>query len=208
MTIVSRYSQCVEDVMGVREASRLYNLPYETLRRRTTHIVSLECTPGPSTVLTHDEKEQLVSYLIEMSDMGFGLSRDDVMNCRIIRRKHPFTNGSAGQLWMDGFRSRHPSLTLRSAQSLSHSRAACANPYIIQDYFAKLGALYARLNIISRPMQIFNMDETGISVVHKPGQVFSEIGRRNVSAITSAEKGKTHTILTCVSASGFLCHHT
>ena len=42
-------------------------------------------------------------------------------------------------------------------------------------------------------MQIFNMDETGISIVHKPGRVFSEIGRRNVWAITSI----------CVSASGF-----
>ena len=98
--------KCVEDGMGVREASRLYNLPYETLRRRTTHVVSLECTPGPSTVLTHDEEEQLVSYLIKMSDMGFGLSRDDVMITafRIAEssgRKHPFSNGSAGRSWID-----------------------------------------------------------------------------------------------------------
>ena len=47
------------------------------------------------------------------------------------------------------------------------------------------------------------MDETGINIVHKPGRVFSEIGSRNVWVITSAEKGKTHTILICVSASGF-----
>ena len=82
----------------------------------------------------------------------------------------------------DLFRSCHPNLTLQSAQSLSHSRAACANPCIIQDYFTKLGALYARLNIISKPMQIFNMGETGISIVHKPGRVFLEIGRRKVWA--------------------------
>ena len=48
------------------------------------------------------------------------------------------------------------------------------------------------------------MDETGLSIVHKPGRVISELGRRNVWAITSAEKGKTHTVLTCVSASGFV----
>ena len=49
-------------------------------------------------------------------------------------------------------------------------------------------------------MLIFNVDETGISVVHKPGKVVGKLGRRNVYSITSAERGKTHTILACVSA--------
>ena len=50
-------------------------------------------------------------------------------------------------------------------------------------------------------MFIYNCDKTGISVVHKPGR---ELGRRNVYAITSAEQGKTHTALSCVSASGYV----
>ena len=31
-----------ENGMGVREASRLYNIPYESLRRRVNHSVALE----------------------------------------------------------------------------------------------------------------------------------------------------------------------
>ena len=72
----------------------------------------------------------------------------------------------------------------------------------INDFFGKLGAIYGRLNLISKPMQIYNRDETGVSVVHKPGKVVAEMGRHKVYAVTSAEKGKTHTILTCASASG------
>ena len=53
-------------------------------------------------------------------------------------------------------------------------------------------------------MQIFNADETGVSVVHKPGKVIAQLGRHNVYSITSAERGKTHTILSCVSASGYV----
>ena len=63
--------------------------------------------------------------------------------------------------------------------------------------------MYGKLNIISKPMQIYNCYETGVSVVHKPGKVVAELGRRNVYAITSAERGKTHTVLSCVSASGY-----
>ena len=48
------------------------------------------------------------------------------------------------------------------------------------------------------------MDETRISVVHKPGKVVSQLGRHNVYSITSAERGKMHTILACVSASGYI----
>ena len=198
----------IEDGMGIREASRLYNLPYETLRRRANYTVSVDCRSGPPTVLTEDEESQLASYLVKMADMGFGLSRDDVMLTafRIAEksgRTHPFVKGSAGRSWFDGFKLRHPNLTLRSAQSLSHSRATSANDEIMRDYFAKLASVCARHNILSKPMQIYNMDETGISIVHKPSRVIAEYGRRNVWAVISAEKGKTHTVLACASAAGY-----
>ena len=42
-----------------------------------------------------------------------------------------------------------------------------ANADTVNDFFGKLGAIYGRLNLISKPMQLFNCDEMGISVVHK-----------------------------------------
>jgi len=53
-------------------------------------------------------------------------------------------------------------------------------------------------------MQIFNVDETGIFIVHKVGKVITQIGHKNVWSTTSGEKGKIHTIVTCVSASGYV----
>ena len=35
---------------------------------------------------------------------------------------------------------------------------------IIQDFFGKLGAVYARLNILAKPLHIFNVDETSRGV--------------------------------------------
>ena len=201
--------QDVKGGMSVREACKLYNLPYETLRRRVTEKVDLECRSGPPTVLTAEEESELASYCVKMADMGFGLSRADVMVVafKIIEasgRKHPFTDGTAGRAWFDGFKSRHPRLTLRSTQQLSRARALSANSEIISDFFGKLAAVCAKLNLLNKPMNIFNMDETGVTIVHKGGKVVTEMGRKNVWSITSGEKGKTHTILACVSASGFV----
>ena len=53
-------------------------------------------------------------------------------------------------------------------------------------------------------MQIFNNDETGVTTVFKPGKVLAELGRKNVYSVSAAERGKTHTILSCVSACGFV----
>ena len=77
------------------------------------------------------------------------------------------------------------------------------SPEIIQDFFLPNLEQHARLNILSKLMLICNVNETGVSIVHKPGKAVAKMGRRNVWSITSAEKGKTHT-MSCASASGFV----
>ena len=51
-------------------------------------------------------------------------------------------------------------------------------------------------------MQVYNVDKTGVSIVHKQGKVLAQLGQHHVYSITSAEKGKTHTIMLCVSGAG------
>ena len=43
-----------------------------------------------------------------------------------------------------------------------------------------------------------------MSIVHRQGKVLAQLGQRHVYAITSAEKGRTHTVLLCISASGMV----
>ena len=199
--------ESVKGGKGLREASRLYNVPVESLRRRVTGMVEMDCRPGPATVLTKSEEDEIVQYLIQMADMGYGMTREAVMHVVYLyvekcKRSHPFKNEKAGRWWFQGFKARHPNLTVRMPQALSHCRALCSNKETISDFFGKLGALYGKLNLMSKPMQVYNADETGVTIVHKPSKVVAELGRRNVYCVTSAERGKTHTVLSCVSASG------
>ena len=82
-------------------------------------------------------------------------------------RKHPFKDGAAGCAWFDGFKKRHPKLICAPHNCfLMHGDLGSANPEILSDYLAKLWAVRAKLNLLSKPIQTYNM---GITVVHKPG---------------------------------------
>ena len=167
---------------GLREASRMHNVPVETLRRRVTGSVAMGCKPGPATILSDEEEDLLCEYIINIADMGYGLTREDVQRlaCKIAEktgRKHPFKDGKVGHGWFDDFKARHPKLSFRTPQSLLFARAVSANEYLVSDFFAKLGSSYGRLNLITKPMQVYNADETGVSIVHKMGKVLAHLGR-------------------------------
>ena len=139
---------------GLREASRMYNVPVETLRRRVTGAVEIECKPGPPTVLTKEEELKVYEYLVSMADMGYGLTRDVVMQLAYViaeksHRKHPFTGESAGRSWLDGFRRRHPRLTICTPQSLSYCRAISANEEVVVIYLEKW--VHCTVNLIYSP---------------------------------------------------------
>jgi len=125
---------------GLREAAVKFNVPLSTLHRRVHGVVDINCRPGPPPVLSTMVEERLASYVVHMSDMGFGLSRQDVM-CLAFQLadrsgiEHPFKDGTAGRKWFDGFLQRHATLSLRSPEPLSFARAKAANPQILEDFF-------------------------------------------------------------------------
>ena len=125
-----------------------------------------------------------------MAEMGFGLGtcRDDVLRVgfRVAEksgRPHPWDpdSGVAGRSWFEGFMSRHPTLKLKAPQPLSHARAKNTDDEQIKDFFQKLGGIYACLNLLNKPMQIYNLDECGISTVHKPGRVITKLNHKSVN---------------------------
>ena len=52
---------------------------------------------------------------------------------------------------------------------------------------------------------IFNVDETELTVNQKPRKVIAKRGKKSVSVIKSVEKGKTITAVCCISAVGVYC---
>ena len=156
---------------GLREqAARLYNIPVEALRRHVNGSVEVGARPGPATILMDEEEDMLVKYLVEIADVGYGLTRKTVMELAFAivqkREKNPFRGGKAGRAWFEGFQRRHPQLFLQAPQPLSYCRAISSNQATVDDFLGELGSLYGRLNLITKPLLIYNCDETGISIVY------------------------------------------
>ena len=190
---------------SLRDSARKFNVPVTSLHRRVNGAVAMGSRPGPEPVLSSMEG-RLAGYLIEMGDMGFGLSRQEVMRLafQIAEEsgiKHPFKNCSAGRKWFDTFRSRQPNLTLHMPEAMSYARAKAVNPRRIEDFLAKLRAIYAHLNLFSKPIQVFNVDESGLNVAQHKGKVVAELKRKCIHRVVAAEKGKNHTVIACGSGS-------
>ena len=92
----------------------------------------------------------------------------------------------------------HPQLTLRAPEKLAYVHATVGNKEVIGAYFDLLEETLSKTGLLDKPGAIFNVDETGIPLDHKP---IAKKGARNVTAHTSGDKTSI-TVITCGSAAG------
>lgn len=117
---------------------------------------------GVHGVLTPEEEQEIVDYLVKMCDMGCGLSPSALKMKVYEITKHrltPFRDGIPGRGWMRWFRFRHPELTLRAAQGLESARARALCPENVQTLYKNLERLYSLHNY--PPERIWKCDESG-----------------------------------------------
>ena len=104
--------------------------------------------------------------------------------------------------WWNSFRKRHPQLTVRVASRLSYVRAVAHDPEIFQGYFDLLEETLSQNKLMNDPVRIFNCDESGFPLEHKPGKLIGMRGQKDLHTTTSGDKAQL-TVLACVSASGY-----
>ncbi|XP_065574282.1 uncharacterized protein LOC136036157 [Artemia franciscana] len=107
---------------------------------------------------------------------------------------------AAGEDWYRGFMARQSHLAVRAPEATSLGRATAFNRVTVGNFFEKLGEVYRRHRFTAQ--NIWNVDETGLSTVHKPGKIVAVKGQRQVGKVTSAERGQNVTMCVCVSAMG------
>lgn len=203
--------------MGYLKASRSFGVPQTTLERkvkekRTTNdqtkfqvVKSL----GPrTTTFTEDEEKQLVSYLKKMEERLFGLTVMDFRKLAYqwatkLGKQHRFSKEKemAGRDWVHLFLKRHSSLSIRRPENTSAARAMGFNRVAVNQFFDLLVDVIDKYKLTAE--QIWNCDETGVSIVPKTrSKIIAQKGRKQVGALTSAERGATVTVEICFNGVG------
>ena len=120
--------------------------------------------------------------------------------CKARNIRSPFRNGVPGKDWFYGLKRRHPGLVLKSPEALSDVRYRALNPTAVGRYFVELGQVLTTLNLHGFPSRVWNMDETGSQLEHKPSKVCAPKGSNVVGRSFSSKSSVS--VLVCVNATG------
>eukprot|EP00118_Oscarella_pearsei_P023799 m.289493 g.289493 ORF g.289493 m.289493 type:complete len:291 (+) comp40715_c2_seq20:875-1747(+) len=185
---------------SLRAAEQNWGVPRSTL---SDHIRRLDAPTmkDKRRYLTDHEEEQLVTFLINCAEIGYPRSRAQVIALAASIMK---CEGRCVQItdgWWRRFKARHPRLSLRKGESLSHVRLLATSRQVLDNYYEHLCSILVDSDIMTKPERIFNCDETGVSLEAATGRVIVEKGTAHPYLATSGDK-KQITVLASVSASG------
>lgn len=166
---------------------------------------------GAPSILTKHEEQIVVDWILKMSSAGFPVTKEQVIASvtEIVRkmgRPNRFKDGIPGRFWWEGFRKRHPQLSIRVPQNLTASRAAVTEAQLrkwfaeVRDFLEKEGCLDA----VADPMRVFNADESAFFLNPKGSHVVVGRGEKNVYSIVNTDDKECLTVLVNINAAGLI----
>ena len=198
--------------MGWLRASKDFNVPQATLRRRARNknkfVNSITKGLGRFRPCLDQEMENdLVQYVLGLESRLFGMTcvelrklAFEIAEANGVEHNFSMEKRMAGKDWFKGFKIRHPEVAVRKPEPTSLARAQAFNRPQVSKFFAVLEETMKTHKI--SPLRIYNMDESGVNTVQSTQKVLALKGKKQVGSITSAERGVHCTIVCCMSSAG------
>ncbi len=158
----------VKDGMGINRAALDHEVPRTTLQDRVSGRVIHGTNSGPKPYLMREEEEELVGFLLHCARQGYGKTRGEVFQIMsaAMKKKRRDLNHSISQEWWCHFWERWPALSLRKGDSFSLAREKMTCPEVFKSYFEFLKEPLLEYNLMDKPSQIHNCDESGMPLEH------------------------------------------
>ncbi len=120
---------------------------------------------GPKSYFTREEEKELVDFLVNCSKMGYGKTRAEVLRIveAVMKKKGRLLGDHhISQGWWCRFRERWPEISLRRGDSFSMAQEKMTSREVFENYFDLLQETLDKYNLMDKPSQIYNCDESGM----------------------------------------------
>lgn len=164
-------------VLPVRKAALIYGIPKSTLHVHVSGKVRPGAGVGLPKYLTDEEEDELVRWL---EGCAKRVRETRAVVGAIVAKKQRVECAVVSHGWWDRFRKRHPHLTLRAGEALAYRRAIATSPETFRSYFDQLEDILNTNGLRHAPSRIFNADESGIPLQHRPGKRIAVRGQKHV----------------------------
>ena len=176
----------------------------EQLCMRHTGRVVHGTNPGPQPYLNKAEEAELRDFVVIVGQIGYEKTQrqiEDIAEAvacdKGILKKEKISDG-----WLRRFLERQPSLSLqKGASTATACMEAMADRGAIENYFKLLKEVLDEHALLEKPAQIYNVDESGIPVDHRPPHVVVKNDQRKVHYCTAGNKNQV-TVIGCINAAG------
>lgn len=197
--------------MSKKKASKNFKIPKPTLLRHLNNTNKVAKSgkkhSGRQTDLPEELENQLAKYIIDMEARFYGLTEKSLKELAFklakannIATRFNQEKEMAGKEWLSGFLKRYPEISLRLPEATSLTRATGFNRIQVNRFFELLEKTIEENNITAN--NIYNVDESGLTVVQKMPKILAKKGKRQVGSIKSQERGSNITIICCMNALG------
>ncbi|XP_051155669.1 uncharacterized protein LOC127278152 isoform X1 [Leptopilina boulardi] len=202
----------VEEVkkgMSVAGMARKYNVPESTIRSKRDNKYA-DKKPGPATVLTTQEEDEIANWIFLCCQRGFPVTKNQLLEsveviCQKIKREIPFSNGKPGRSWFEGFLKRHPQISKSFFDNSSINKANVTEESL-EEWFEQISRNLSSINLLSiEPNRIFNCDEIGLPLNPETPPKFSSKGSKiDHNTVNNNQKKENISILIAGNAAGEL----
>jgi len=189
---------------AVRAASIEYGVPKSSLGDRVSGRVTEGARLGKASFLSKQEETELIETAQKRAERGTGFSKTNFLRFAGVlaqRNGKGFKQGKPSNMWYRRLKGRHTSFSLRTPEATGTVRHDAMSRVRLANYFSELKNVIEMHNFASFPERIWNMDETGLNVAHKPRQVIAKKGAKSIHGKTSGAR-ETVTVIACGNAAG------
>lgn len=197
----------VRNGIGQRQAARNHHIPFATFQQRYKTLGVGAPSMGRKPVFTKEQETEISTNVKALANMYYGITPMQLRKLVFeyaerlhIENSFNMEKRMAGIDWLGGFLKRNPSLSVRKPEATSLNRVRGFNKTEVNLFFTNLERVMSKYQF--PPHKIYNMDESGFTTVHETGKIIGIKGQKRLGSITSGERGKTTTVICCMSAAG------